>query len=134
MHQDKTQDTSGTMFNSIEERYYKLESKTAANSFNNNDDYTSIREYLEQLQFEDKLPFHLDVLQFWKNKSYKCETLAKIAEIALAVPATQVSVERAFSALPIVLTKHRRNLSSDNLEHILLLKLNPSVVEIITLE
>lgn len=42
----------------------------------------------------------------------------------LAVPATQVSVERAFSALATVLTKLRSKLTNRSLSNILITKLN----------
>lgn len=117
----------------IEGRYSILEKKAAALNLQHND-CSSIQESLEQLQYEEKLPFNANILHFWKTKIYKNYAVAKIAEVALAVPATQVSVERAFSALPVVMTKQRRNLSSENLENILLLKLNPMLIEKIQLE
>lgn len=45
-----------------------------------------------------------------------------LAQVALGVPATQVSVERAFSALKFVLSEQRSRLSASTLDDLLLLK------------
>lgn len=116
----------------VECRYQKLEIKAALNSSRSIDCY-SIQECLNNLQYEDKLPFTTNILGVWRTRSLKNTILAKIAEVALAVPATQVSVERAFGALPIVMTKNRRNLSSEHLENVLLLKLNHTLIDKIDL-
>lgn len=42
----------------------------------------------------------------------------------MAIPPTQASVERTFSALALVLTSHRTNLGDEILENILLVRLN----------
>jgi hypothetical protein len=47
-----------------------------------------------------------------------------LSEIALALPVTQVPVERSFSALNIILSRRGANLSSDSLKDILLIKSN----------
>lgn len=113
-------------------RYQKLEQKTVTN-FTRLSDCSSVQECLDKLQYEEKLPFCTNVLEFWKSKSFKNCIISKIATVALAAPATQVSVERAFSALPVVLTKYRYNLNSEHLENILLVKLNPSLMEKISM-
>ncbi|KAH8292959.1 hypothetical protein KR200_010267, partial [Drosophila serrata] len=41
-----------------------------------------------------------------------------------------VSIERAFSTLRLVLTDYRNRLSQDVLENILLVKLNPSFLDV----
>lgn len=121
-------DTNASLNDTVEERYQKLENKAAVN-VSRRSDSCSIQECLNKLQYDDKLPFSTNILGVWKAKSYKNHVLSKIAAVALAVPATQVSVERSFSALPIVMTKNRRNLSAEHLENILLLKLNSTLIE-----
>lgn len=69
------------------------------------------------------VPFETDVLQYWHKKTSDAE-LKKIIDVVLAVPATQVSVERAFSALGIILTKLRTKLSKNTLNMLLTTKLN----------
>lgn len=64
-----------------------------------------------------RLSPHTDVLQFWHNHTQK--------EIkSIAAPATQVSVERAFSTLKFILSDLRASVDEDLLEDILLLNLN----------
>lgn len=69
-----------------------------------------------------RLSQQTDILQFWQNHNEK--ELKSIAEIILAVPATQVSVERAFSTLKFILSDLRASVDEDLLEDILLLNLN----------
>ncbi|XP_039969907.1 uncharacterized protein LOC120781740 [Bactrocera tryoni] len=70
-----------------------------------------------------------DVLTYWKEKQYTDQELYAISNVCYAVPPTQVSIERAFSALRLVLTDYRNRLSQDVLENILLVKLNPSFLD-----
>ena len=48
---------------------------------------------------EIKANRQLSAIEFWKRNKYNYPELYKLFEIVLAVPATQVSVERLFSAL-----------------------------------
>lgn len=63
-----------------------------------------------------------DPKKYWQNSNQR--ELASIANILFAVPATQVSVERAFSTLKFILTDNRDNIGENILEDILILKLN----------
>ena len=47
--------------------------------------------------------------------------LSELAKMVSGVPATQVSVERLFSGLKYILPPYRSNISSRNVEDILLL-------------
>ena len=87
-----------------------------------------------------------DVLQFWSEKQYTDKELYAISTVCFAVPPTQVctkstlkssfrftsfclsqvTIERAFSTLRLVLTDYRNRLNQDMLEDILLVKLNPN--------
>ncbi|XP_070073977.1 uncharacterized protein [Drosophila takahashii] len=83
---------------------------------------------IENLQ----LPFKridVDVLAFWKGKQCTEQELYAISNVCFGVPPTQVSIERAFSALRLVLTDYRSRLNQDVLENILLVKLNPSFLD-----
>ncbi|KAM7360615.1 uncharacterized protein ACRADG_006467 [Cochliomyia hominivorax] len=133
------------------DRYTKLEKKQSHNmaiSYKNkmeplniNDntplnviDSEWLKESLEHLQFGERLPYNTNILSYWKIIKYKNPILAKIAEIALAVPATQATINRALSAWPILRLKHKHNINSDNIENLLLLKLNKNLVDKIVLE
>lgn len=76
---------------------------------------------------ESRVDIDADLLKYWENKRFNFPHLKNIVNIIHAVPATQVSVERAFSALKLVLTDLRCNLSDKNLQTIMFLKLNKNV-------
>ena len=67
---------------------------------------------------------NVNILHYWHVKADELPVLSKLASIVQAVPATQVSVERSFSALKFILSDERSNLNSSNLENILIVKLN----------
>lgn len=67
------------------------------------------------------------VRSFWKTGKFEYPILFKLSQLVLAVPPTEVAVERNFSALDFILNKRRNRLTDLNLETILLLKLNKSV-------
>lgn len=64
-----------------------------------------------------------NVLKYWKYQSQD-PGLAKLAEIVLALPGTQVSVKLAFSHLPLVITNRRTNLISQTIDDIFMVKFN----------
>lgn len=61
---------------------------------------------------------------FWENKKTEFIVLHEIASIVFAIPPTQASVERNFSALKYMLTDRRYNLKPELLESLLLIHLN----------
>lgn len=66
------------------------------------------------------------ILGYWASSAVRFEydKLYELARVLMSVPATQVSVERAFSTLRFILNDYRTSLGDDSLENILLLKLN----------
>lgn len=58
-----------------------------------------------------------------KNMETKPE-LYKLATVIHSVPPTQTSVERAFSAMALILNPLKTRLSDKNLENMLLIRLN----------
>jgi hypothetical protein len=65
----------------------------------------------------------LNILEYWERQKIHSE-LFEISQVVLAVPVTQVSVERAFSGLKFVLSCQRGNISKENLEDVLLIRCN----------
>ena len=55
--------------------------------------------------------------------------LFAVIMMVLSAPSNQASVERAFSALALVLTSHRTGMADDLFEYTLLVKLNQPIVE-----
>lgn len=65
------------------------------------------------------------ILGYWSSAvRYEYHALYALSRVLLSVPATQVSVERAFSALRFVLNDYRTSMSDESLENILLVRLN----------
>lgn len=69
------------------------------------------------------VPLETDMLQYWKLTPLDPDIL-RVLCVALAVPATQVSVERSFNALALTLTKLRSKLSNNIINNLLITKLN----------
>lgn len=63
-------------------------------------------------------------IEFWLSKSQELPLLSSIALDVMAVPGTEVSVERLFSHLKIVFTDKRSTMAPTLLESILMLRLN----------
>lgn len=85
----------------------------------------SMREKLEGLtlnpgcgQFGDT-----NVLSYWKDQKIDPE-LKKVIAMALSASASQVTIERAFSILSLILTDRNYNINSEYVENFALLKLN----------
>lgn len=64
------------------------------------------------------------IFPYWETERYKRPHLYNLAMIIHGVPGTQISVERAFSALKLILSDLRYNLSSENLAKLIIVKLN----------
>lgn len=80
---------------------------------------------LERYNVEQKrLNRKINVLQFWEERKHNQHELYKLAITVLAVPATQVSVERLFSGLKFILSSLRTNIDERTLENQLLVRVN----------
>jgi len=65
-----------------------------------------------------------NVLQFWETKKNIQPGLYALAQIVLAAPPTQVSVERLFSGLKFILHPLRNGMSADNVNNVMLVRTN----------
>lgn len=94
------------------------------------------KQKLENLCNSERVPFDTNILVYWKHSKICDPELGMLLDVALSVPSTQVSVERAFSALSIILTKMRSKLSKDTINNLLLVKLNKNFIDdsILTVE
>ncbi|XP_037805572.1 uncharacterized protein LOC119599738 [Lucilia sericata] len=70
---------------------------------------------------QNRLGIKENIIDYWSKQK---NALSEIAYVVLAIPCTQVSVERLFSALKYMLSDQRNKPSSTNLEHILLVRAN----------
>lgn len=88
-------------------------------------DIAKIRNSLDEYA-NQKLSFSLprrtiEICDFWKSRD---AAIFQVAEIIFTVPCTQVSVERMFSHLKIILSDQRMRLSQGNIDNIMTLRCN----------
>lgn len=84
---------------------------------------------IKALDVEPRQNCRYDVWQHWVQRKQSHPELYAVATVVLATPASQASVERAFSALGLVLTDRRGDLGPTALEDTLLIKLNKEIFE-----
>ncbi|XP_062549754.1 uncharacterized protein LOC134214385 isoform X2 [Armigeres subalbatus] len=96
----------------------------------NMDHELSETRFLQQLQSIDLEPrqnHNYNVWDHWLRRKTTHPELHAVSMIVLATPSNQVSVERAFSALGLVLSNFRTQLAEETLTNILLVKLNKAL-------
>lgn len=71
-----------------------------------------------------KEPLNTSVFDYWEKIKHLQPMLYKLASIVHAVPPTQTTVERSFSAMGLLLSPRRTRISDKNLENSLLVRLN----------
>lgn len=98
-------------------------SQLAENSRRPSEIQRTMKQKLISLANCSMVPVHTNILQHWKYTPVDADIL-KLIKVALAVPAIQVSVERAFIALSVICTKLRSKLSSSTINNLLITKLN----------
>lgn len=75
-----------------------------------------------------RLDSKTDVLKLWESRRYDDPELYLLAITALAVPCTQVSVERCFSGLKLLLEDHRLRLSASKLDDLMIIRFNMNLL------
>lgn len=70
---------------------------------------------------------HVSPLEYWEKHKTEMPVLYELSQAIFAIPPTQSSVERTFSALPVILTAKRTRINDECLQNILLLKNNQNV-------
>jgi len=70
-----------------------------------------------------------NVLEFWESQRLISPTLYELSQIVLAIPLTQVTVERLFSSLNFILNPLRLNLTTNMVDDLLVMHSNSSVLE-----
>lgn len=72
------------------------------------------------------------IFDYWEKNKHAKPELYKLAAIIHSVPPTQTTVERAFSAMALILSPLRTNLNDIHLENMLLVRLNRDIFESIS--
>lgn len=84
---------------------------------------------LEEYEQVKRLHHSTSVLQYWEEQKITMPQIYDVAGIFVAIPPTQATVERSFSALAFIFTPRRTKLDSVLLEKILTIKLNKDVAQ-----
>lgn len=90
---------------------------------------SSFAQQLKALEAEPRQDHTFDVFNHWVKRRESHPELFEVAMVVVATPSNQISVERSFSALALILTSHRVGLGQDALEDILIIKLNRDIFE-----
>nr|XP_029735162.1 uncharacterized protein LOC109402841 [Aedes albopictus] len=93
------------------------------------DPEAQLTEQLKLLEIGERMPHDHNVWDHWIARKATHPQLSAVVLVVLATASSQVSVERAFSGLALILSDLRTGLSEDTLEHILLIKLNESLLD-----
>lgn len=91
-----------------------------------------IKVKLLEFCFKPRIPIstpEFNILQYWHVQRFESPEIFQLAQVALAVPQTQVEVERMFSALVLVLSHLRNRLSRDTLNALMMLKMNLNMID-----
>lgn len=87
----------------------------------------SVFEEIENYMKIKRQRVSVDPIEWWaKQNTFKA--LKALSSAFLAIATSQADVERSFSALAFILSPLRTKLSSENLEKIILVRLNRSVL------
>jgi hypothetical protein len=81
---------------------------------------SELDKYLEEETIPTDAPF--DILQYWKTSSATCPILARMARDILAVPASMVASESAFSSGEKIINDYRSRLTSETVEALICLQ------------
>jgi len=85
---------------------------------------TSIDSVIDSFLSEPRLDQKENIVEYWYGRRVSHPILYALSKVVLAVPATQVSVERLFSGLKFILSLQRSQLSEDLLNDIMFLRAN----------
>ncbi|KDQ48915.1 hypothetical protein JAAARDRAFT_144238 [Jaapia argillacea MUCL 33604] len=80
------------------------------------------KEYQKYLELDEDIPEGMSTVKWWGLNAHRFPTWASLTCDYLAIMATSVSSERAFSSAGITITKHRNRLKGDIVEALQALK------------
>jgi hAT family C-terminal dimerisation region len=104
-----------------------LQTASTSSQIEKNDE--DMQQKIINISSQVKLTFFENVLDNWEMRRFDDPTLFELSQVILAVPPTQVSVERAFSALGLVLSARRNRLSDNAINDLLICKLNSDIFD-----
>ncbi|XP_055593713.1 uncharacterized protein LOC129744950 [Uranotaenia lowii] len=125
----KSETASLPKHNNFDEFFTSMFGGTPGPSAESSSAQSTFFKQLKALDVEPRQNMMFNPFQHWLNRKHTHPELYQVAMVVLAVPSNQVTVERSFSALGLVLSERRTELAEDTLSNILLIKLNKDVYE-----
>lgn len=93
-----------------------------------------LKDKIRRLGHQKKIPIKSDIFKYYEEL-FSANLIDKecyeLVMLVLSAPATQVSVERSFSALAIVMGPHRISLKGEIIDDILVCALNKDLLELV---
>jgi hypothetical protein len=115
------------------EEFFRQEQRQQSDESNSIEDQ-SILIKLNKICDQPRLSFDSNVFEHYENISKKDPEMYELATTVLGAPATQVSVERAFSSLGILMHYKRCSLKEKTIDDILTCHLNEELLNFINFE
>lgn len=97
----------------------------------------ALKDQIPKLGKQKKIPTKSNIFGYYEERLQRGEIDREcygVAMVVLSAPATQVSVERAFSALAIVMEPLRTCLKGDVIDDILVCALNADLLELVNFD
>lgn len=101
----------------------------ASEILNEHFDSPNIINHLQQIRKFPSVNLKTKAFDFWKTRKDENPEIYELAEMIHVIPATQVSVERAFSSLTFIFNSYRTSMKDQTLENILFVRLNHNYLE-----
>lgn len=130
--QDDNEDEFDAYF---EREMWKKETKPAEQVTQPSD--ALLLEKIRELGKQEKLSMKSNVLQYYEDLQRNRridEDLFEMVLVVLSAPATQVSVERSFSALALLLEQRRININGKKIDDVLVCGLNRDILAFVDFE
>lgn len=86
------------------------------------------------LQERVHLSEKISIFEYYRAKSSMKPHISELAHVVFAAPCSQVTVERSFSTLAVLLKCHRMNMLSGTIDNILMCNLNSDLFATINFE
>lgn len=118
------------------EQYFEVQGFRNADTVEESRNRESVIVLVENIRSEiieymklPRLGYETNPLEFWTkgDVSQKYPGLSKVALAIYAIPSTEVTVERASSAMALILTDKRTHLLDQRMEELLLIRLNNNI-------
>jgi hypothetical protein len=92
-------------------------------------DIQALRGKLDNMEEWSKLPSNTNILEYWESQKVTEPILYRISKVILGCPAAQVTVERSFNNLTLILTFLRTRLSDENVDNLMVVHENIDLID-----